>query len=109
MTMLFPDERQFGVWHYFRSDPVAPSACDARGARCGGEQARSAAFGEGRQIDVQVEPVAPNNKIRRWKQRMKTKVEHRCMAKAKDAQAFVARMDLAKIKHKGYKTVPDLR
>ena len=43
------------------------------------------------------------------KQRMKTKVEHRCMAKAKDAQAFVARMDSAKMKHKGYKTVPDLR
>ena len=40
---------------------------------------------------------------------MKTKVEHRCMAKAKDAQAFVARIESAKIKHKGYKTVPDLR
>ena len=40
---------------------------------------------------------------------MKTKVEHRCMAKAKDAQAFVARMDSAKIKHIGYKTMPDLR
>ena len=43
------------------------------------------------------------------KQRMKTKAEHRCTAKAKDAQAFVARMDSAKTKHIGYKTVSDLR
>ena len=40
---------------------------------------------------------------------MKTKVERGCTAKAKDAQAFVARMDTAITKHTGYKTVSDLR
>jgi len=38
------------------------------------------------------------------RQRMKTKVEPGCTAKAKDAQVFVARMDSAIIKHTGHKS-----